>query len=160
MVNGLIVLLMAEFLISMANQPWAEAAHVVRLITGSRLVGGTSAFNTTYGTFIPGDDGSITGEITKIDGNKVSLKVAVCRQVKLKMVALKQLQLQLMIMLNITSMVNAIVQKNIAKVGNHIRVLEAIPHGAAISRDTDDAKWLLLRWLYNLSDRSINPCIS
>ncbi len=122
-----------------------------RLVTGSRLVGATSTFNTTYGTYAPADDRSVIGEITGIEGNRLTLKVAICPTGLARDGRFEKVQIE--IARDARFHLNGkrgSKRSDALKVGSQVRVLASLPAGAALVRDTDPSKM-------TIEDKPVHP---
>ena len=124
--------------------PGAAAAYARpgdRLVTGSRLVGDTSAFNTTYGTYVPGDDGSRIGAITAVNGSRIVLNVARCPTGLAKDGRFEEVQVEISpdAQFHLNGRRGSAREETLKR-GRHVRVLAALPAGALLARETDPAR--------------------
>lgn len=124
--------------------PGAAAAYARpgdRLITASRIVGAGATFNTTYGTYIPGDDRSVIGEITAVDDARLTLKVASCPTGLAEDGGFEEVQIELApdAQFHLNGRRESTREETL-KLGNHVRVLSAAPNGAMLVRNVDEAK--------------------
>ena len=124
--------------------PGAAAAYARpgdRLITGSRIVNDTAAFNTTYGTYIPGDDRSKIGEIIEVDGNRVTLKVAMCPTGLARDGRFEEVHVEISpdAEFHLNGRRGSTHEESL-KIGHHVRILAALPEGAVLARETDPSK--------------------